>query len=73
MLQSQVQSHQKESKFQGNLSTMSQDHRRSELKKRHAEAEIGVENITRHTDLQQEPNCNLKKSAFEAEAGNKGK
>jgi hypothetical protein len=52
---------------------MSQDHRRSELKKRHAEAEIGVENITRHTDLQQEPNCNLKKSAFEAEAGNKGK
>ena len=73
MLQSQAQLHQKDNRFQGNLSTMSQDHRRSELNKRHAEAEIEVENITRHTDLQQEPNRNLKKFAFEAEAGNKGK
>lgn len=73
MLQSQAQSHQKDSKSQENLSTISQDHRPSELKKRHAEAEIEVEIITRHIDHPQELSCSWRKSAFEAEAGNKGK
>lgn len=73
MLQSQAQSHQKDSKLQENLSTMSQDHQLSELKKRHVKAEIEVENITRHIDHPQELSYSWRKSAFEAEAGNKGK